>query len=401
MARTSFSTLIRKRLYTFARRLASPFADSRRRRFIQDMIPGLVIANHVHLSKIARAIGSGTDAIHGVEKRLSKHLGSDHWDPSPLADRLLQQTAALVNDHSLIVADLTDLAKYSAKKLEGLGRVHDGSDPEKRTAPGDALFEAYVRVGRWQLFPLRIEPLETYAGATTSENTEVAQHMQAIHQATGGKGTWVLDRGFDRRNLFRPLTALRLAFVARLVGDRYVQTADGRTRAVVDLAAELKPARGPRPWPRRGVTACCPVRLPEVCDREFLLVVHWRWPGSRPLLLLVSPEARRPGRTAWWFVRAYRRRWGVEDATRGIKQQFALEAFLVRSWQSIRRLLWLVAWAFWWLNLWGEQGYARLRQALLDHPWRLPKEVTYLFDWIAQMVHDLLHPRPRVTMSTG
>ena len=27
-----------------------------------------------------------------------------------------------------------------------------------------------------------------------------------------------------------------------------------------------------------------------------------------------------------------------------------MEGFLVRSWVSIRRLLWLVAWAFWWLN---------------------------------------------------
>jgi hypothetical protein len=45
---------------------------------------------------------------------------------------------------------------------------------------------------------------------------------------------------------------------------------------------------------------------------------------------------------------------GVEDATWGIKQRLTLEQFLVRSWMSIRRLLWLVAWVFFWLNLWGE-----------------------------------------------
>ena len=139
-----------------------------------------------------------------------------------------------------------------------------------------------------------------------------------------------------------------------------------------------------------------------MCDEEFLLVVHWRWPRSeRPLLLLVSPQARRRGRTAAWFARTYRRRWGVEDATRGIKQQFHLEAFLVRSWRSIRRLLWLVAWAFGWLNEWGEERYARLRQALLEHPWRLPKAVTYLFDWIATLIHQLLHPRPRLPLPSG
>ena len=85
MARTPLPTLIRRRLYTFARRLDSPFTDSRRRRFVQDLIPGLVSANHVHLTKVARAIGDGTEDIHGVEKRLSRHLGSEHWDMSPLA----------------------------------------------------------------------------------------------------------------------------------------------------------------------------------------------------------------------------------------------------------------------------------------------------------------------------
>ncbi len=97
-------------------------------------------------------------------------------------------------------------------------------------------------------------------------------------------------------------------------------------------------------------------------------MAHWRRPGVRVLLLLVSPPARRPGRRAEWFVKAYRRRWGVEDATRGIKQSFDLEAFLVRTWRSLRRLLWLVGWAFWWLSLWGEPGYERLREALLSPP---------------------------------
>jgi hypothetical protein len=402
MAPRNFSTCARQRLYTFARQLATPFTDSRRQRFLTDMIPGLIIANHVHLSKIARASGHGLEDVHVAEKRLRRHLGSEHWDMSPLADRLLQVSAAKVGEDSLIVADLTDLAKYYAQKLEGLGRIHDGSEPDKRLAPGYALFEAYVRVRRWQLFPLRIEPLKTYAGAPTSENAEILTHVQAIHRAAGGKGTWILDRGFDRRNLFTPLVADNLAFVARLVGDRHVCPGDGHSRAVTVLAEEMKPRRWPRPWPRRGFTACCEVRLPEVSVEAFVLVVHWRWPGSeRPLLLLVSPRARRPRRTGRWFVKAYRRRWGVEDGTRGIKQQFALESFLVRSWRSIGRLLCLVSWAFWWLNLWGEESFGRMREALLQHPWRLPKGIIYLFDWIAQMLHELLHPRPKISMASG
>jgi len=389
------SKQVRRRLDAFAQKVASPFSDSPRQRFVTDMVAGLVIGGHVHLTRIARAISSGDDNIHSQENRLSKQLGSPRWDASPLADELLEWSAARVGDDTLIVADLTDVAKYYAKALEGLGRVRDGSDPEKRTAPGYMLFEAYVRVGRWQLFPLLIEPLKTYAGAATSENLEILTHVLRIHQATGGKGTWVWDRGADRDELLLPWLKHQRAFVVRQRGDRHVRTLGGRTLSEEALAAEMKPPAWPRPWPVRGYTASQSVFLPEAPEDELLLVVHWDRPDREPLMLLVSPRARRAGRRAAWFVKAFRRRWGVEDATWGIKQRFHLESFLVRSWRSIRRLLWLVALAFFWLNLWGEDRFGRLRDALVHHPWRLPKEVTYLFDWLALQIGHLLHPRPR------
>jgi hypothetical protein len=239
-----------------------------------------------------------------------------------------------------------------------------------------------------------MEPMKAYTGAPTSENSEILWHIGWIQQATGGKGTWVLDRGFDRDELMLPWLKQKLAFVIRQRGDRHVLSVDGRKMAVTAVAASLQPRAWPRRWPKAGYTTCQAVWLPEAPDQELLLVVHWRRSNSEPLMVLASPAARRPGRRAEWFVKAYRRRWGVEDATWGIKQRFHLEIFLVRSWMSIRRLLCLVAVAFYWLNLWGEDRFGRLREALRKHPWRLPKEVTYLFDWIATQIGYLLHPRP-------
>jgi hypothetical protein len=401
MASTTLTTAIRRRLSTFAAGVARPFTDSRRRRFVTDMITGLVAGGHVHLTKVARATHRGDGHIHGAQKRLSVHLASAHWNTAPLAAELLRRSAAMVTDETLIPADTTDLAKYYARHLEGLGRVHDGSDPDGRIAPGYCIFQAFVRVGKWQLFPLVVEPLKVYAGTATGENAEILAHVRRVHEATGKKGTWVLDRGFDRRELFGPLVRNGVAFVVRQRGDRTVRTADGRDVSVDALVAEQTCPRR-RPWPGGGVSVTCEVWLPEVGPDPFLLVIGWRVPNSeRPLVLLVSPRARRGGRTGKWYVRAYHKRWGAEDAIRGIKQQFAVEAFLVRSWVSIRRLSWLVAWAFWWLNLWGADSFERVRAALMDHPWRLRKEVTYLFDWIATMLRELLHPHPKVPTNTG
>lgn len=401
MGSTTLTTAIRRRLSTFAAGVARPFTDSRRHRFVTEMIAGLVAGGHVHLTQVARATHRGPANIHAAEKRLSRNLASEHWNSASLAAQLLQRSAAMVTHDTLIPADTTDLAKYYARHLEGLGRVHDGSDPEKRIAPGYCVFQAFVRVGKWQLFPLVIEPLKVYAGAATGENAELLAHMLRVHEATGKKGTWVLDRGFDRRELFGPLVRNKVAFVVRQRGDRTVQTADGRAVLVDALVAEQSCPR-PKRWPSGGVSVTVEVLLPEVGSEPFLLVIGWRVPDSEhPLVLLVSPQARRSGRTGKWYVRAYHRRWGVEDAIRGIKQQFGVEAFLVRSWVSIRRLLWLVAWAFWWLNLWGAGSFERLRRAVMDHPWRLRKEVTYLFDWIATLLRELLHPHPKLLIHTG
>jgi hypothetical protein len=215
MAGTTLTTAIRRRLYTVAGQIAKPFTDSRRRTFVKQMLVGLVSSGQVHLTAIARGVSGGAGNIHAMEKRLSGHLGSEHWDMSPVADELLRRSASRVTDETLLVADTTDLAKPYARALEGLGRVHDGSDPQQRIVPGYYLFESYVRVGRWQLFPLLIEPLKVYAGAPTGENAEILSHLLRIHAATGQKGTWLLDRGFDRRELFGPLVRNRVAFVVR------------------------------------------------------------------------------------------------------------------------------------------------------------------------------------------
>ena len=87
-----------------------------------------------------------------------------------------------------------------------------------------------------------------------------------------------------------------------------VLTAGGRRILVRDLAEELSKTQ-PQRWTDEGRVLSCPVYLPEASQVELLLVVHWKTPDSEPLMLLVSPQARQPGRTAMWFARAYRRRW--------------------------------------------------------------------------------------------
>ena len=64
MAGNGLPQRISRRLYRFAKSLANPVTDSRRRDFASDMIPGLVIGGNVHLTKVARAVSAGDESSH-------------------------------------------------------------------------------------------------------------------------------------------------------------------------------------------------------------------------------------------------------------------------------------------------------------------------------------------------
>jgi hypothetical protein len=86
------------------------------------MIVGVVVSGKVHLTEVARAAGSGTVDVHAAEKRLSRHLNSEHWDTSSLTNHLLALSSQRVDDNSLIVVDLTDVAKPSSLSFTTEGR---------------------------------------------------------------------------------------------------------------------------------------------------------------------------------------------------------------------------------------------------------------------------------------
>src|SRR5262249_3443427 len=156
----------------------------------------------------------------------------------------------------------TDLSKPWAKKLDGLGRVHDGSDPRQSIQPGYMVLEAYVRVGKGQLFPLKLELLKTYSGGPTSENAEILQYLRIVQEATDGKGTWLGDGGAARSELMLPGRPQQVALVIRRRGDRHVRRADGSEVLINDWAQPLNPPR-PRRWPKHGQTRSIEVCLPD------------------------------------------------------------------------------------------------------------------------------------------
>lgn len=94
--------------------------------FILDMFFGLVKDKSVLLSNIARALEEPIDTIQTI-KRLSNRMDEFHETSELLENYEKMIKPFLQEDDNLILVDDSEIVKPTAIKMEGLGRVRDGS----------------------------------------------------------------------------------------------------------------------------------------------------------------------------------------------------------------------------------------------------------------------------------
>lgn len=86
---------------------------------------------------------------------------------------------------------------------------------------------------------------------------------------------------------------------------------------------------------------------------------------------VVTTEAEAEG-----IVRAYLRRWAVEDANRVVKQEFGLERIRVMDWRRVQRLVLLVGIAYGFVGIVSRKGKRVIRKLIeLARRLRPPKKV--------------------------
>ena len=105
---------------------------------------------------------------------------------------------------TLLIVDPTDITKKYARKMECLAKVRDGS--EKEVGLGywvDTVVGA--RNGSSEIIPLVHRLYSQEAVDFVSENHELLEVMNRVRSAAEGRGIFVLDRGGDRRSLYKEL----------------------------------------------------------------------------------------------------------------------------------------------------------------------------------------------------
>jgi len=334
---------LREQIHGFSGKLSAQFSVPKQR-FIEQMVYGICARQEVKLSEIARCLEEDVALIR-TEKRLSRNLDTERMDER-LIDAVVRMGARRVHKDTLLVIDVSDIAKPYAKKMEHLGKVRDGSTGEIR----DGYWTCNViacEEGRRRVVPLYQALYSAQAPEFESENEEILRGVDGVRRWTNGRGICVMDRGGDRVKLLRPFLERRMRFIVRLVGNRDLLFR-GRKRAALDIAlgCPLWYAEVIVKQEQDGEKAYHieygfrKVKLPGREEQLYLVVV--RGFGDEPMMLLTNVPVRKKRSSLWVVVGGYLTRWRIEDTIRFVKQAYKLEDIRVIKYVRLKNLVALV-----------------------------------------------------------
>ena len=316
----------------------------RAQRFVSEMIYGIQAAESVMLTEVARTLEEDT-SIKKTEERLSRNLQRPDLE-GVVQDNVLRMAQGHIGEDTLLIIDPSDLSKKYAKKMEYLATVRDGSTHD--LALGYWMMHIIgAEVDSSAMVPLYHHLWSVEAPDFTSENHEILRGIDAVAKHVGHRGLWIMDRGGDRINLFGPMLDRKLRFMFRLVGNRHLvfnkktllaeEIAGGCRCPFTKAVTRMEDGKEKVYTLRFGFRR---VRLPNRPEPLFLLVVHGF--GKMPLMLLTTEPLTRSFRRLWRMVRAYLKRWCVEETIRYVKTCYDLENVRVLNYQGLQNLMPLV-----------------------------------------------------------
>jgi len=313
-------------------------------RFVREMVYGIQASQSVVLTKIARTLEEPI-SLKKLQERLSRQLLRQGLGQK-IQKNLLKMGSGLVGNDTLLILDPSDIRKKYAKKMQYLGTVRDGSENEL----GNGYWTCNVvatEIDGSTIVPLVGELYSTEAPEFISENSEILTVMGRVSGATKKRGIWVLDRGGDRRKLMIPMLEKGYRFLIRLIGHRTLLwggkevLAEALAKDCPMLYAEtvvnLNDGKEKVYHIEFGYRT---VRLPGRDEQLGFVVV--RGFGQEPMMLLTTEPLRKSRKVLWRLVRAYIRRWAIEETIRYIKQSYELEDVRVLSYRSLQNIMPLV-----------------------------------------------------------
>lgn len=352
LKRTALMESISSNLHSFLKKTGKnlPLTD---KKFLRDSLIGLIRAGRPVVCQMARHLPNQRAKFISRLDRLDQHLVNNSAFDSQVKQALPELWLPYIREDTPIILDLSDIAKPSAKTMDYLATVRDGSTGQ--LVNGYWLVEIYASVSHKNPIPILLEPFSHQEPYAPGQNPVVINAIRHIFELTDNRGVLIADRGFDGRVLFDDWLDNAYRFVIRLVGSRHLLRFCSDSEATDNgqwlpirawQLAEQVPTphrfyklikRKGRPTLRFTQIGWVKVRL---ADREevMTLVVSRLLGRDTPLMLLTNLPVQ-DAKDAKRVLRQYVRRWECEEAIRFLKSQVCLERIRTFRWCAIRRLV--------------------------------------------------------------
>ena len=333
---TDYTVEIQKRVSEFGRGIGKKGLSRPEAKNVTSGIQAMLKVRDAHVMGLARALGEKISPKKTWERLSRSYRKDGMWK------RVLEGNMALhegqIRKKRYCIIDVSDIRKDYSRKMEGLGRVRDGS--RKEIVDGYWWINA-VMADSGGIMPVygEVYSLEEEGREHASENVKVLGIIDRVGRIHSG-AVFVMDRGGDRGKLLKPMLAEGKKFVVRCQGLRDVKLhADSeRTTNIKKVAGRIRP-----------LVTCESVRkrkmMFEVGVRRVYLDGHALW-------LVASRQKGEKNGLSWYLtnvegnrheviatvMEAYGLRWRVEEYHRQIKQDYHLEAISLRTYQAIKTM---------------------------------------------------------------
>ncbi len=316
-------------------------------KLFREMAYGILRSNHVHLTRIGSSLEESI-RLKKTCKRFSYHLGKED-----LHDRLTE-THISANRYFLskcryLVVDVSDITKPFASKMEGLGKVHDGSKKD-------------VSSGYWQLNLIGVNPelsstvmassrlysYETkYESPNLSENGLILEALDRIDRHIDKKQTVIIDRGGDRRTLIESFLYSERPFIIRQKENRHIEHRGKRKRVdtvgksvVLKYKYNVSRTRGGKRLIHQFSCGAVRVKFPYEHNPDSWKTPLWlvvaRRDGKGRCYFLSSIDAKTAQEAVRQVMEGYGCRWRIEEVHRQVKQDYRYESVSLKRYTALR-----------------------------------------------------------------
>ena len=325
--------------------------------FITDVTSGILKHNSVNLSDIVRQTGKN-NIKKGVE-RLERHLDSFDDISVVIQNNYENMIKPYINARKLYFVDRSDITKQENTKFENMGYVLDGSN-EHKVSKGYQINEISTIDNSNQPISLVSELRSANDNDYKSDNELWSKHIEYVTN-TYGKGSFIMDRGYDSAILMENLVKMGADFIIRakfLTRNVYV---NGEKTTIRNIALKHK---GYYKFNSRGHNLkvyAVQIRIKTQDAKELkqypltLIIVKGFATDKNTLneayMALITSRVVSGKNDVLQVVRDYLLRWKIEENFKYKKQQFSLEKIMVRRYKRIQALNTLLSYVMFFSNV--------------------------------------------------